>query len=136
VQIREIRGQKNKNMNILYKEEAYLIIGKCMEVHNALGHGFLEIVYKDALELIFRQNGIAYEREKMYAIHFRNTILPHRYQADFVIMNKIILEVKSVSALTNEHIAQTLNYLKVSNNALALLVNFGKPNLESKRLIL
>jgi len=120
---------------MIFKDEAYLIIGKCMEVHSVLGNGFLEIVYKDALELIFRQDGIAYEREKMYDIYFRNTLLPHKFYADFVVMNKIILEVKSVSDLTDEHIAQTLNYLKVSKNRLALLVNFGRPNLEYKRLI-
>jgi len=123
-------------MNILYKEESYIIIGKCMEVHNALGHGFLEIVYKDALELIFKQDGISYEREKMYEVYFRNTLLPHKFYADFVVMNKIILEVKSVNALTEEHIAQTLNYLKVSKNNLGLLINFGRGKLEHQRLIL
>jgi len=123
-------------MDILYKEESYQIIGKCMEVHNALGHGFLEIVYKDALELVFKQDGIFYEREKLYEVYFRNTLLPHKFQADFVVMNKIILEVKSVNALIEEHIAQTINYLKVSQNNLGLLVNFGRSKLEYKRLVL
>ena len=86
----------NMDTSLMYKEEAYLIIGNCMEVYNTLGHGFLEIVYKDALELVFKQEGISYEREKVYDIYFRDTLLPHKYQADFVIMNKIILEVKSV----------------------------------------
>jgi GxxExxY protein len=69
---------------LFYKEEAYLIIGKCMEVHSALGHGFLEIVYKDALELIFHQGRIFYEREKEYDVWFRGVLLPHKFYADFL----------------------------------------------------
>jgi GxxExxY protein len=120
---------------LFYKEEAYLIIGKCMEVHSALGHGFLEIVYKDALELIFHQGRIFYEREKEYDVWFRGVLLPHKFYADFVVLDKIILEIKCVTALTDEHIAQTINYLKVSGNKLGLLVNFGRGKLEYKRLV-
>jgi GxxExxY protein len=122
--------------NIIYKEESYLVIGKCMEVHSVLGHGFSEIVYKDALELVFRQDGILYGREKEYEVWFRNILLPHKFYADFVVMDKIILEVKCVTALTDEHISQTINYLKVSGNKLGLLVNFGRGRLGYKRLVL
>jgi GxxExxY protein len=120
---------------IIYKEESYSIIGKCMEVHNELGHGFLEIVYKDALEYVFKKNNIFYEREKEYSINFQNFILPHKFYADFVVFDKIILEIKSVSNLADEHIAQTINYLKVSGNKLGLLVNFGKGKLDYKRIV-
>jgi len=121
---------------LIYKEEAFKIIGKCMEVHRELGHGFLEIVYKDALELLFRQNNIPYEREKEYSIMFKNTLLPHKFYADFVVYDKIILEIKSTADLAKEHTAQTLNYLKVSGNKLGILVNFGSMQLEYKRLVL
>ena len=120
---------------LVYKEESYRIIGLCMEVHRELGHGFLEIVYKDALELLFKHNSIPYEREKQYNIMFRNVILPHKFFADFVVYDKIILEIKAGTGLVDEHIAQTLNYLKVSGNKLGLLVNFGRLQLETKRLI-
>ena len=120
---------------LIYKNETYRIIGLCMEVHRELGHGFLEIVYKDALELLFRQNDIPYEREKEYKIKFRNVILPHKFFADFVVFDKIILEVKAGAGIVDDNIAQTLNYLKVSENKLALLVNFGRMQLEYKRLI-
>ena len=123
------------NNNLIYKEEAYEIIGKCMEVHRELGHGFLEIVYKDALELLFRQNNIPYEREKEYNIVFKNVILPHNFYADFVVYDKIILELKSTAGLVDEHIARTINYLKASGNKLGLLVNFGRIQLEHKRLV-
>jgi GxxExxY protein len=121
--------------SIIYKEECYQIIGKCMEVHNSLGHGFLEIVYKDALELVFDQEGILFEREKSYNVYFRGYILDHKFFADFVVLDKIVLEVKCVKALTDEHIAQTINYLKVSGNTLGLLVNFGRGKLEYKRVV-
>jgi len=120
---------------LIYKEESYKIIGLCMEVHRELGHGFLEIVYKDALEILFRQNNIPYEREKEYNIVFKGITLPHNFYADFVVHDKIILEVKSASGLADEHIAQTINYLKTSGNKLGLLVNFGRLQLEYKRLV-
>jgi len=124
------------NNELIYKEEAFEIIGECMEVHRELGHGFLEIVYKDALELLFRQNKIPYEREKEYNVMFKNVLLPHKFYADFVVYDKIILEVKSTAGLVEEHIVRTLNYLKTSGNKLGLLVNFGRMQLEFKRLVL
>jgi len=121
--------------DLIYKEETYKIIGLCMEVHRELGYGFLEIVYKDALELLFQQHQIPYEREKELPITFRNVVLPRKFFADFMVYNNIILEAKSKAAIIDEHIAQTLNYLKASKNKLGLLVNFGRLQLEYKRLI-
>ena len=123
-------------MELVYKEESYQIIGKCMEVYNELGHGFLEAVYKDALEILFNQRNIFFEREKEYLVYFRGIVLRHKFKADFVVYDKIILVVKCVTVLTDEHIAQTINYLKVSGNKLGLLVNFGRGKLEYKRLVL
>ncbi len=123
-------------VSILYKEESFIIIGKCMEVHNNLGAGFLEIVYKDALELEFQKAGIPYEREKRYDVNYKGIKLPHSFYADFVVYDKIILEVKGVSGITEEFLAQALNYLKVSENRLALVVNFGELKLNSKRVVL
>ncbi len=107
-----------------------------MDVHNYLGAGFLEIVYKDALELEFRRAGIAYEREKEYVVDYRGTILPHRFYADFVVFGQIILEVKGMSGISDAFIAQALNYLKVSGIRLALIVNFGEEKLTSRRVVL
>jgi GxxExxY protein len=121
---------------IIYKEESYQIIGKCMEVHNNLGAGFMEIVYKDALEYEFRKAGIYYEREKQYEVNYKGVILPHKFYADFVINDKIILEIKAVSTISDEFIAQAINYLKVSANQLALIVNFGELKLSYKRIVL
>ncbi|MDX2304839.1 MAG: GxxExxY protein [Microscillaceae bacterium] len=120
---------------LILKEEAYKIIGICMEVHNNLGYGFLEIVYKDALEYEFSKAEIYFEREKEYEVIYKNTALPHRFYADFVVYNQIILEVKGVTALADEFTAQCINYLKVSGNKLALLVNFGAAKLQYKRIV-
>jgi len=121
---------------LIYKEESYEIIGKCIDVHNNLVPGFLEIVYKDALEYEFKKAGITYMREKEYEDHYMDIILPHKFYADFVVNDKIILEVKGVSAIAEEFIAQCINYLKVSGNKLALLVNFGELKLNYRRLVL
>jgi len=120
---------------IIYKEESYAIIGKCMEMHNELGHGFSEIVYKDALEVEFGENAILYEREKEYPVFYKHKNLKHKFYADFIIFDKIILEVKCVKILTEEHTSQVINYLKVSENKLALLVNFARGKLEYQRLV-
>jgi len=121
---------------IIYKQESYQIIGICFEVHNNLGPGFLEIVYKDALEYEFRKANIPYAREVEYKVNYKDIILPHKFYADFVVNEKIILEVKAKNSLTDEFIAQSINYLKVSGNKLALLVNFGELKLKYKRLLL
>ena|SRR5690606_21353876 len=122
-------------MDLIYKEEAYKIIGICMEVHNNLGAGFLEIVYKEALEYEFNLAGIPYQREKEFAVNYKGKILPHKFYADFVVFDKIILEIKSVNDIIDAHVAQAINYLKVSNNPLALIVNFGENKLYYKRII-
>jgi len=122
--------------DLIYKEESYQIIGKCFDVHNNLGAGFLEIVYKDALEYEFRNANIPYEREKEYKVNYKGIILPHKFYADFVVFDKIILEIKSVSAIADKFIAQAINYLKVSDNKLALIVNFGELKLNYKRIVL
>jgi len=122
--------------SIIYKSESYQIIGKCMEVHNQLGAGFLEIVYKDALEYEFLNAGIPFEREKEYIVNYKGITLPHKFYADFVVFDKIILEIKCASAISDEFVAQCINYLKVSQNKLALLVNFGELRLNYKRILL
>ena len=123
-------------IDIYLKEECYKIIGICMEVHNILGKGHSEVVYKDALEYELRINSIPFEREKIYEIEYKDIILPRKYIADFVVYKEIIFEVKAISQLTNSDIKQTLNYLASSKNKLGILVNFGEDSLKYKRIIL
>lgn len=121
--------------NYLFEEETYKIIGILFEVHKNLGKGFSEIVYKDALEFEFNSAGISYEREKEYSVNYKDIILKHKFYADFVVFDKIILEIKSCDSFVDSHIAQCLNYLKISDNKLALLVNFNKKSVDYKRII-
>jgi GxxExxY protein len=120
----------------LYENESYKIIGILYEVHKNLGKGFSEIVYKDALEYEFNKNNIPFEREKEYKVNYKDTVLKHKFYADFVVFDKIILEIKSTDSFVNNHYAQCLNYLKVSNNKLVLLVNFNQSSVEYKRIII
>ncbi len=121
---------------IIYKEESYKIIGLCMEIHKILGKGFSEIVYKDALEYEFNINKLPFEREKEFTVKYKDIILPHKFYADFVVDEKIILEIKSVNEVIKEHIAQTINYLKISDYRLGIIVNFNQNSLETKRIVL
>ena len=121
---------------LLYKQEAYNIIGVCMEVHNELGKGFSEIVYGDALEIELENNNINFQREVKYNINYKGNKLPHYYVADFIIENKIVLEIKAIEMLTKSHVKQTLNYLAASKIKLGILVNFGEDSLTYKRSIL
>lgn len=106
-----------------------------MEVHNNLGAGFLEVVYKDALEYEFRKANIPFEREKEYSVNYKGIVLSHKFYADFVVFGKIILEVKAVSGIEEEFMAQAINYLNVSKNKLAIIVNFGELQLNYKRIV-
>ena len=120
---------------IILKEESYQLIGICMEVHRELGMGFKEIVYKDALEYEFKTKNIPYTREMEYKIAYKEIILPHKYNADFIVYGTIILEVKATSMIVNNFVKQTINYLKASGLQLGIIGNFGEPSFVSKRVV-
>ena len=117
------------------KDQNYEIVGICMEVHKLLGSGLLEIVYKDALEIEFKIHSIPYEREKEFAIEYKGIILPHKFYADFIVYDDIILEIKSVKEISNDHLAQTLNYMKLADTPVGIIANFQNKSLVNKRLI-
>jgi GxxExxY protein len=118
------------------QQESYQVIGVCMEVHRILGKGLLEIVYKDAIEYEFKRKGIQYEREKKYEVEYKGVVLPHYFFADFVVFDKVILEVKAQKGIVDEHYNWTINYLAISKCPLGLIVNFGENSLVTKRVIL
>ncbi len=121
---------------IVYKEESYKIVGAAFKVYNTLGHGFLEAVYQEALEIEFQHQGIPYEREKELKIHYEDIELKQTYKADFVCFGKIIVELKAVSALDDAHRSQVYNYLHATGYKLGLLLNFGNSKeLEKERII-
>jgi len=121
--------------NIPLKNETDIIIGLGIEIHKILGHGFMEIVYKDALEYEFKTNNHSYKREKEYAIPYKNIILPHKFYADFIIFDSVILEIKAKDGIADEDYAQTINYLKCSACKVGLILNFGRSKLDIKRVV-
>jgi len=122
-------------MELLYKEEGYNIIGAAMEVHSVLGCGFSEAVYQEALAIEMADRSIPFEQEKLIQIAYKEKVLKKQYQADFVCYDKIILELKALSALAPEHESQLLNYLKATGLKLGILINFGEKSLVYKRYI-
>ena len=121
--------------NFPLKGETDLIIGIGIEIHKILGHGFLEIVYKDAFEYEFRKRLTIYEREKEFSISYKDVILPHKFFADFIVFGKVILEIKAKDGIPDEDYAQTINYLKCSGCKVGLILNFGKLKLDIKRVV-
>ena len=122
--------------DFLLKEETYKIIGLCMEVQKTLGFGFSESVYKDAMQVEFIDGSVPHSREVELKVAYKRRILHHKFFADFICFEAIVLEAKSCNkGITDDHIAQTLNYMRVSGYSVGLIVNFGKRRLEYKRLI-
>jgi GxxExxY protein len=113
------------------------IIGLAIQVHRQLGPGLLESVYCAALAYELDNAGISYEREKELDVHYKETILSKGFRCDFLIDNKVIIECKAVSELTKLDQAQLLNYLKIADKQVGLLINFNVLRLKDglKRLV-
>jgi GxxExxY protein len=120
---------------IIYRKESYAIIGACFEVYNEKGCGFLEPVYQECLGIESEYQQIPAMAKPLLALSYRDRTLKQTYEPDYVCLEKIIIELKAVSALTDEHRAQLLNYLEATGFDLGLLVNFGHyPGLEYERM--
>ena len=119
---------------LLFKDFAYKIVGLAMQVHNELGHGFLEKVYENAMMVLFRKEGMNALQQVPITVRFLNETVGD-YFADILVDDKIILELKSIEKITDAHRAQALNYLKATGMQLAIVLNFGKEKLEYERLV-
>ena len=113
----------------------YAIIGAAMEVHRQLGHGFLEAVYQEALALEMTARKIPFKREVSLPVEYKGQRLVCSYRADFVCYESIIVEMKAINQLTGADEAQLINELKATGLHRGLLLNFGAPSLEYKRLV-
>jgi len=118
---------------LIYKDEAFRIVGAAMNVSNELGCGFLEAVYQEALTMEFVDCDIPFESQKRINISYKNRLLKKEYFADFLCYGRIIVEIKAIKKITEVEEAQLLNYLKATNLPLGLIINFGSPKLEWKR---
>ncbi|WP_269522822.1 GxxExxY protein [Coraliomargarita parva] len=115
----------SEDTTLIFKDECYAIIGSCMRVHSDKGNGFLEPVYQECLEIDFELEGIGFVPQATLQLEYRGRELKHHYKPDFFVFDQIILEIKAVKKLTDEHRSQVLNYLSATGYPLGLLVNFG-----------
>jgi GxxExxY protein len=119
-----------------YKDITEKIIGCAMQVHSFLGNGFQEIIYQSALALEFKMAGLEFDRELEMPIFYKEFDKPiGRRRVDFLVENKILVEIKAISELNDTHMAQILNYLTAYKLEIGLLINFGEKSLKFRRFI-
>ena len=121
--------------NIIYKEECYKIGGALFEVHKILGPGLKELNYQQAFAIELQHQGIPFERGKHFQLFYRGIKLDNDFIQDFVCYDKIIVELKAVSAIIDIHRMQLRNYLAITNFQLGLLVNFNDKYIKPERII-
>ena len=124
-------------MDLIFKEETYSIRGAIFEVYKEMGSGFLEAVYQECLEKELSLMGIPFVSQPELILHYKGARLQHTYRPDLICYDKIILELKAVKEIAPEHKSQIINYLKITNMRLGLLVNFGSwPKVQIERFAL
>ena len=124
-------------MNIIYRLESFEIMGACFEVYKEKGSGFLESVYQECLEIELGERKISCKAQPESSLTYKGRPLKSKFKPDFICLGKIVVELKALTALTNEHRAQVQNYLRATGMKLGLLVNFGHyPKLEYERIVL
>ena len=123
--------------DFLFKAESYAIRGACFEVYKEKGHGFLEPVYQECMEKELIRQSIPFQVQVPLRLTYKGEALQHGYAPDFICYGTIILEIKAVKELTDEHRAQLINYLRASGLKLGFLINFGHhPGIQIERIAL
>jgi GxxExxY protein len=123
-------------MELIFKEEAYALFGACFDVYNEMRCGFLEAVYQECLEIELGTRSIPFIPQAQLKLVYKGNTLKQVYIPDFLCYDRIVVEIKAVSDLNDEHRAQIHNYLKATGHRLGLLVNFGHhPKLQYERIV-
>jgi len=123
-------------MALLFEEESYRILGACFEVYKEKGCGFLEPVYQEYLVIEFGIQNVPFQQQVELVLDYKGRTLVQRDKPDFLCFGKIVVEIKSVSGLTDQHRAQLHNYLKATGLQLGLLASFGHyPKLEHECIV-
>ena len=136
-EIYESREREIDKDSLLYRTECYAIQGAVFEVYREMGCGFLEAVYQECMERELRNRGIPFTAQQELHLSYKGKLLTQTYKPDLVCHEKIIVELKALKEIANEHRAQVFNYMKVSGLRLGLLVNFGHyPKATVERIIL
>lgn len=123
-----------KRTDLVYPELSFIIVGCAYEVFNELGPGHTEKIYQRALATVFEEKKITFKEQEYYPLKFRNKVIGRGF-LDFSVDNKIIVELKKDQTFTKTHIDQVVNYLKLSNYKLAILINFTPQGVKFKRLV-
>ena len=122
---------------LILEEETYRILGACFEVYKEKGCGFVEPVYQECLELELANQGIEFLAQQEIGLSYKGRPLRQIYRADLVCFGKVVVEIKAVRALTDEHRAQLMNYLRATGHKVGLLINFSHyPGLEHERFVI
>jgi GxxExxY protein len=123
-------------VGLIFEDESYAILGACFDVYNELGCGFLEPIYQECLALELTDRLIPFRAQATLELLYKGRPLEQRYKVDFICFEKIVVELKAVKQLADEHRAQVHNYLKATSCKLGLLINFGRhPKLEYERIV-
>jgi len=125
---------RQRKEEFLYEELTYKIVGIGMKIHRELGPGFLEAVYEEAMIIELQKAGIIFKNQVELDVYYRGEKLNKKYRADFIIDDKVLVELKGTHGLTETDEAQMINYLKATKLQVGLMLNFGKSSLEWKRI--
>lgn len=125
----------NKDDGFLYKDLTYKIIGIAMEIHRELQSGFLEAVYEEVVRKELEKAKIPFTNQVKVDIYYKGEKLDKKYQADFIIDKKVLVELKGISKITDIERAQVINYLKATGLKVGLIINFGAKSLEWERVV-
>jgi len=130
------KTEEMRIVNLLLKDEVYAVVGAAIEVHRELGHGFLEAVYQEAMEIELSDRDISYVPQLSLPIYYKGKRLQKEYVADLVCYDQVIVELKALTQLTGKEESHILNYLKATGLRVGLLINFGSTGrLEWKRFV-
>jgi len=122
--------------DIVFKDESYAIIGAFFEVYKKMGCGYLESVYQECLSIEFEERKNPFIDQPKLKLNYKRRVLKQTYEPDFICYNGIVVELKAIKCLMDEHRAQVINYLKATGMQLGLLVNFGHyPQIEHERFV-
>lgn len=128
--------ESNQANKVIFREESFAIQGAIFEVYRVMGSGFLEAVYQECLAIEFNKRNIPFTAQVEMPLAYKSELLIQKYRADFICFEKIIIEIKAVKDIGDEHRAQIINYLKATNFRLGLLVNFGHyPKVTIERIV-
>ena len=124
-------------MDVVYKDESYQIMGACFEVYKEKGCGFVEAVYQECLEIELGLQNLPFRSQVELLLSYKGKQLKQKFIPDFLLFDKIVVELKAVKELTDEHRAQVHNYLRATDFRLGLLINFGHfPKVQYERIVL